>query len=184
MEPLHQRQALELFQLVRTGVELYRDNPLPTLWIAHAEEHSSLCYERMPGAVAVESAAARYRVLKCRLRSSCCGLLELQMRPSYSTDTDLIEEGDLEQWLHSSAQDRDDGLIFHSTIQYFHPTEGEYLYHEKTWADLLALTATTSFDTYRSLSHPSLLVIQIACTSRMPISRERLSDCLRLWLTL
>jgi hypothetical protein len=159
MEPMYQRQAAEYFQLIRLGREIFTDSPLRALDLSFAQTSSTSCLDAPVGSIAASIAVEKCTILQKRLRSRCCGLIEL-----HSSDDsralgfpELLNDVDLSATSQLSQANRD---ILSSTVEYLHRTVAEYIYRYDVWKETLHATEATSFDAFMSWSHATLRMLK------------------------
>jgi len=151
MDPMYQTQAAELFQLVRAGMALLSNRALPTAFMSFADLDPRSSAKARICDFHIQRVAERCHELEKRLRSRCCGLLELVpvARP-------------LEWWSESLATltAEEKGLIS-TNIQYLHRTVAEYLYQEDVWKGIVDLTAASGFNLHQKISNACLHMLKL-----------------------
>ena len=163
--PLYREQASQIFQIVRQGMAI-RDQPLKTLVLSSAEQDPISCLRAGIQDLSAEKALQKCKAMENRLRSRCCGLLEV--RDKSSIGMKRVLPGLSLTSSHSSSE-RDLATI-NSEVQYLHRTVAEYLHRQDIWTELLQLTVGTGFNVHQCLAHACLFKLK-----NMPseeISRE------------
>jgi hypothetical protein len=130
MEPLYRRQASEIFQIVYRYYEVAgtdkERSQIATMQLAQATETKpSDAIKATIGPLSVQRKKLRCVAMEGRLRSRCCGLLELHHLTSNSYYSDTRYE---------------------SQVSFFHRTVLDFLKEAQTWQYLLSLTERERFD--------------------------------------
>lgn len=139
MQPLYLRQASQLLQIVLQHVELEADQPFSALQLSFAEEEDpaypfSQAFVPLP----TISRLSRYRAMEGRLRSRCCGLVEIWQ------DWQICE-GD---------------RISKSRVKFLHRTVVEFLRDPKVMKNLILHTNVVNFDPNIALAKGFLIDIK------------------------
>lgn len=143
LDPLYQQQAAQIFQIVFrsfTTNARYADVPLTTMLFSHTDTKNPEYALELP--IGVWTSAERYS--KCvttegRLRSRCCGLIEV-----------------VQDWSILESKQR----MIESRVSFLHRTVAEYIQMPEIWDGLLALTMKSGFDMNVSLLSASLCEIK------------------------
>lgn len=155
LEPIYRRQASELFQIFRKASELAFGRSVPSLAMSFAESNESACLNARMQDLEAQRALDRVRLLQKRLRTRCCGLLEVHADYYGATD-DLSRPLFIEIEQVSSS----DFTLINSHVQYLHRTVAEYLHQHDVWSEIQVITQNTPFDVNRNLAHMSLQMIK------------------------
>ena len=158
MDPMHQRQASELFQIVRLGLEMVNGRPLTALAISFADKDPTSCLQVQMHSLKATTALKQVRLIQKRLRSRCCGLVETHNKFRFSEEPRLNEASRL--LVCADVLSAAELSIVNSNVQYLHRTVAEYLHRDDVWKDFLSLTPPNSFNVYMRISHMSLHMIK------------------------
>lgn len=130
MEPLYRRQASKIFQIVYryyevAGTDKERSH-IATIQLSQATETKpGDAIRAVIGPLSIQRKKLRCIAMEGRLRSRCCGLLEVHHLTSNSYYSDTRYE---------------------SQVSFFHRTVLDFLKEEQTWQYLLSLTEKEQFD--------------------------------------
>jgi hypothetical protein len=125
MSPIYKEQASQLLQLVLRSAEVQTQGQLTLLQLSYAEEEDPDKAVRAPlRELSTVEKDLRCEAVEGRLRSRCCGLVEVQERA----------EG--ECYLSSAAK----------YVWFLHKTVGDFLRTESVWHDIVNFTAALSFN--------------------------------------
>jgi hypothetical protein len=125
MSPIYKEQASQLLQLVLRSADVQTQGQLSLLQLSYAEEEDLQRAVRAP--LRVLSSAEkdlRCEAVEGRLRSRCCGLVEVQERTQQ------------ERFLSSTP----------TYVWFLHKTVGDFLRTESVWREIVSFTAKMSFD--------------------------------------
>ena len=151
MSSQYRRQGSKLLQLVMYNTENLADYPMTPLQLSFAED------EDYTKATRVETRALtsgreqwHYESIEGRMRSRCCGLIEIQDSPP------------------SAAS-----LTGQKVIGFLHRSVVEFLRINNIWNDITSETCNTGFDVQRAILNSSLLEMKTKppC-ARLPINRS------------
>jgi hypothetical protein len=163
MSPLYRRQASELFQIVLTSAKVQPEQPLSLLQLSFAEEEDIACSidaEIRPLPAAIE--LARCEATEGRLRSRCCGLLEVHEKrfhtgenPSASARCSsprrlYITAVEFKEKRVRKREESSDSTSRFS-VGFLHKTVVEFLRIDGNWDKIMAETAGTDFDPHVAL---------------------------------
>ena len=124
MSHLNRRQGSKLLQLVIRNLEIHDQHPMTALQLSFAEDEDYAKAFLSPSCeMSSEQLAWRYEAIEGRLRSRCCGLIEIQ-KSSESPGIDARRK----------------------IIAPFHRTVVEFLRLSTIWRSLTSLTYETEFD--------------------------------------
>ncbi|RDW57467.1 hypothetical protein BP6252_13805 [Coleophoma cylindrospora] len=134
MSPQHRRQGSKMLQLVLRSTETHDDYPMTLLQLSFAEDEDyNKAIEARISALSIQEEDWRCESTEGRMRSRCCGLIEVQ---SNSISSDLN---------HSRSH-----------VGFLHRTVVEFLRTDTIRAQLFALTEKTKFDVDQALLSSSL----------------------------
>lgn len=162
LEPLYQRQASQLLQIMYQQVDVEPGIPLSTLQLSFADE------EDLGYAIAckIESLSSSKMISRCRatqarVRSRCCGLVEI-----------------LHPWQFSEER-----RMIMSQVTFLHRTVVEFLRNSDVWSDLTNFTRPSAFDPNVALASCFLLDIKtLSDPNTVPFYftgiRSRMKRCL------
>jgi hypothetical protein len=150
MPPIYRQQASELFQLVLKSVEVQTEDSITALQLSFAEESAEYAVAAPIREVTTKEESVRAEEVEGRIRSRCCGLLEMQeVKP--------------QRRLLSSMN--------RPTVGFLHKTVVEFLRDPSVWDDMLSLTAGSHFDPTIALLRSCLLLTKSLPTT-MTIKME------------
>ena len=137
MSPQNRRQGSQLLQLVLRSLEAHGKHPLTLLQLSFAEDEGySDSLETRQSALSNQQLQWRYEATEGRIRSRCCGLIEVQ--------------GSL-----NSPE---------TTVGPFHRTVVEFLQLPEIWGKLTSLTSEARFNVDLALLGPALAEINLQST--------------------
>lgn len=152
LEPLYQQQPSDMFQLTRLSMEVLNEQPFRAVFMAFTDNSPDHCLDAGVHDLSAIQMRNRIRVLQRRLRSRCCGLVEIK----YSLDPMPVH-------LHNQDQlTRKDRVLLAGNIQYLHRTVVEYLHQPKNWSQFCLPTPSSEAAQTRSISHAALSMIKQA----------------------
>ena len=159
MSHLNRRQGSKLLQLVIRNLEIHDEYPITALQLSFAEDEDYAKAFLSPlSKLSDQQLAWRYEASEGRLRSRCCGLVEVQNSPNYlGMDTRK------------------------KIIVPFHRTVIEFLRLPIIWRNLTSLTCETEFDVDLALLSSSLseMCLQTSWPGQMEHSSCLSSSMLR-----
>lgn len=130
----HRREGSKLLQLVLRSTETHGSYPMTLLQLSFAEdEEYSTSIISLDSAISLEQEEWKCEATEGRMRSRCCGLIEVQNPSSISN----VNSGS-------------------SSVGFIHRTVVEYLQADTIWPQLVALTNGTKFNIYEALLSSSL----------------------------
>ena len=136
MTPLYRQQASQFFQIIVASTKLQHREPLNLLQLSYTEENPQIIIDRRTEPFSEKEASLRCEDTEGRLRSRCCGLLEVMDRRTVAMPRRLY-------------------------VGFLHRTVLEFLRKEKVWKDILHLTSTTTFDARVALLQACLMEVKI-----------------------
>jgi hypothetical protein len=173
MLPLYQQQASQFFQIVLRSTEVQEEHPLTLLQLSYAEEPDPMAVlTSRTGELSQSEISARCEATEGRVRSRCCGLVEVQDIGSISR---LKKDSS-----KSSRYEATDGHRHSARVGFLHKTVAEFLHIDKVWADIVSLTDNTSFDCNIALLSSCLHEAKRSCVSTdwAKVERVWLQYCL------
>lgn len=162
MPPIYRQQASQLFQLVLRSIQVQPEDSITALQLSFAEDTADYALARPIEAITPKEESDRAEEVEGRVRSRCCGLLEMQ-------------DVKTQRRLHSS--------VIRPQIGFLHKTVVEFLRDPQAWEDMLRLTAGTEFDPTITLLRSCLLLTKtfaISMTIKTEISPtwQSMENCL------
>ncbi|KAL9618347.1 MAG: hypothetical protein Q9160_006929 [Pyrenula sp. 1 TL-2023] len=126
MNTIYRQQASQLFQIVMASIKVQNLQPLTTLQVSYAdqedlEEAIALPISFLSSAVEL----SRREATEARLRSRCCGLVEIQEK---------------------NRRRANGGSFTLSCVSFLHKTVVEFLNIERNWSKMLSLNKDPQFD--------------------------------------
>lgn len=146
MERMYRQQASELFQLILLSSDIQTDEPLTALQLSFTEKddmQATLRAEQKEITSAAE--AARAEEMEGRIRSRCCGLVEIQDRKFH--------------WKLLPS-------ITRPSVEFLHKTVVEFLRDASVWDDICGETAGTDFNPIISLAGSCVCLTKVLPTSK------------------
>ncbi|KAK5082362.1 hypothetical protein LTR05_007508 [Lithohypha guttulata] len=153
MEVGYQKQAAVLFRLVRTASLLLDGRGMPTQFLAVASRDFQSVLNRRPIAFETDKIVAWCKYVERRLRSRCCGLVEIH-ESSYRPD-----------WWRTDLEklDKSDQNLLASHVQFLHRTVAEYLYQDEVWDRVVCKSSkNTDFEPHKNLAYAALHMMKIS----------------------
>jgi hypothetical protein len=136
MSTKHRTQGSRMLQLVLRSNVTHEDYPMTVLQLSFAEEERDLDPLTSPiSAIAEDAETWRREATEGRMRSRCCGLIEVQRLSTGTDDT-------------------------RSIVNFFHRTVVEFLRNDVILRDLLSLTQGMKFDVDLVLVSSALLELK------------------------
>ncbi|KAK5075456.1 hypothetical protein LTS08_001479 [Lithohypha guttulata] len=153
MEAGYQKQAAVLFRLVRTASLLLDGRGMPTQFLAVASRDFQSVLNRRPIAFETDKIVAWCKYVERRLRSRCCGLVEIH-ESSYRPD-----------WWRTDLEklDKSNQNLLASHVQFLHRTVAEYLYQDEVWDEVVCKSSkNTDFEPHKNLAYAALHMMKIS----------------------
>lgn len=161
MQLEYQVQAAEIFQLLHTWNAMVPEEPLKTIIFSFALEDPSEALQLPVEPLEAENALERYHKTEARVRSRCCGLIEVHMKFARK-----------DSWLHQpfygGAVKASWGFplpdienVMDSTIDYLHRTVAEFLHSDNVWNEICGMTTRTGFDPMACLAYACLAMLKV-----------------------
>lgn len=139
MLPLYQQQASCFFQIVLRSTEVQQELPMTLRQLSYAEELDPIASSKSQHlALPMTQELARCEATERRVRSRCCGLIEVQDRT-------------------------DDKQNFR--IGFLHKTVAEFLRNDTVWAHIVSLTNNTLFECNISLLSSCICELKVSILS-------------------
>ncbi|CAO2653869.1 Nn.00g106020.m01.CDS01 [Neocucurbitaria sp. VM-36] len=153
MKVEYQIQAATIFQLVRKWNDHILDQPLPGLVLSYALAPPSAALTASVARLTNESFDWSISHLDMRVKSRCCGLLEVRDGqcgfPAWATAMLAAEYISLEE-------------INRSVVTYLHRTVAEFIAIDEVWQEICGLTKDTPFVAATHLSSACLSMMKVA----------------------
>jgi hypothetical protein len=139
MSSRHRQQGSKLLQIVLRSIKTHGDYPLTVLQLSFAEEDDYSRALSVPiKQITDKDAEWRCEVIEGRLRSRCCGLIEVY-DPSLSRGTSKARK----------------------SVGFLHRTAIEFLQADNIWIDLVSLTSGIKFDVNLALFSSTLWEMKV-----------------------
>lgn len=148
LNPDYRDQACRYFQIFREASRIF-DFPFEALDMYFAEAGPVMCRKRQVTAFGKAAATNKCKMLEKRIRSRCCGLLELHYP--------IADQGYSSFGPRTTARGYD--RLLESRVQYLHRSVAEFLYNDEVWSSISTVTATSDFDPHTCLLHAFLAKI-------------------------
>ncbi len=145
MQVTHQAQAAEIFQLLRAWNEKVPGEPLSSLLMSFALPDPAEALQLPLGPLDGDAAFWRCQNTEARLRSRCCGLIEVYRKPFRKT-FDFDEGGRRHNSGHDGSTQNNSNpevaSLINSTIEYLHRTVAEFLHSDEVWNTICSITSS------------------------------------------
>jgi hypothetical protein len=161
MKPEYQAQAAKIFQLLHTWNSIVPDQPLKTLALSFAFEPSQEALNREVAPLEMETLEWMLQSTEAKIRSRCCGLLEIHKKP---------------RGVHDPASYTE--RINESVVSYLHRTVAEFLQFDEVWEEVCSMTDKSAFNSHSSLTYASVSMMKIERSYHEPNLREDLTNTL------
>lgn len=148
----HQIQAAEIFQLFHAWNTLIADQPFCTILLYLSTEPLVEALSRPVAPLPSESLHWLCQRTEARIRSRCCGLLEVHTK-IYEPPPDVSTVG--------SSDHFDDFDTRTSVVNYLHRTVAEFLVSDDVWLEICAITDQSAFDPMKSLIDACISMVRI-----------------------
>jgi hypothetical protein len=132
MDPDHQAQAFEIFQLFRMGNMSSGNQPLKTLVLFFIAQSLQETFDRPIEPLDQETIHWLYTNMKNRIRSRCYSLVQVYKKPRISTGN-LLVRLQLDPASNMELEQTKDSIV-----NYLHRTVAEFLIADNTWSKLYA----------------------------------------------
>ncbi|KAI9680269.1 MAG: hypothetical protein M1822_007268 [Bathelium mastoideum] len=154
LDPLYRAHASQLFQIVRIA-----ETPLTLLQLSFADvEDPKLVFRADIQPLDNMAVIGRCKIMRRRIISRCCGLLEVA-----GSQKSLLDNTDSEAKTAGSSIRQIDPLTAHSCaslrVEYLHRTVRDFLESAGVW-DMILKQSAKSFDTYITLCRGALLELK------------------------
>jgi hypothetical protein len=131
MSPLYRQQASQIFQIMMGSRTVQDERPVTLLQLSFAEDEDPMTAVRASlGPLPKSVRLSRCEITEGRLRSRCCGLLEVQDRRVFG---------------------KAGAAVVRPCVGFLHKTVVEFLQLPHNWTNIVGLTADTAFDPYVAL---------------------------------
>ncbi|KAK7179601.1 small s protein [Paraphaeosphaeria sporulosa] len=157
MSTKNQRQASEVFQIVQTWNKKVNDQQIPGLVLSYALKAPKECFDVPIAPMDCEAFDSEMYVLSKRIRSRCCGLLEVhhvKMR-RLRREAKLTEDQSIDDPVTLDEANK-------TVVTYMHRTVAELLDTKTTWEDICAFTRDRNYDPSVRLTSGCLSTIKMA----------------------
>ncbi|KUJ11274.1 uncharacterized protein LY89DRAFT_674608 [Mollisia scopiformis] len=148
MQPEHQAQAAEIFQLFHAWNLSIVDQPLRTLVMSLAMQPPSEALGRKVEPLETDTIQWLCQNAEARIRSRCCGLIEVHKKVRETCLNDSSATPSYNQapkaGLHYLVSDVDT----ESTIEFLHRTVAEFLISGDVWNEICEMTKNSTFNAY------------------------------------
>lgn len=152
MEKQHRVLASKYFQLVLKNTEIIPEYPMTILQLSYADDEDYTAPATASiRALSEEGEALRCRMAEGRLRSRCCGLVEVQ---------DPISGDETRAGAH--------------TVGFLHRTVVEFLQSDNSWSSLISLASNDGFDVDLSVLGSNLR--ELKAMPIVPVGSKGLSN--------
>lgn len=161
MRPEHQVEAAEIFQLFHMWQSLLGGQPLRTLVLAFANQPQYQAFGCAVGPLAKEAIQWYCYNTEARIRSRCCGLIEVHGKNIRSQTRYPLGTLELEKNSGIENHDRFSEVDEEATISYLHLTVAEFLLSGDVWDEMCEVTRKIGFDPALKLACASLSMMKI-----------------------
>ncbi|KAF2177303.1 hypothetical protein K469DRAFT_644493 [Zopfia rhizophila CBS 207.26] len=143
MAPEYQTQAAEIFQLFHIWNSLITDQPLSTIVLYFAIQSQSGAFYRSAGSFQFDNPRLICNNTAARIRSRCCGLLEVRTKPRTCRMSTYPPE------------------INGSVVNYLHRTVAEFLVSDDIWNRICDMTKASGFNAVLNICSGCLSMMNI-----------------------
>jgi hypothetical protein len=152
MPGAYRKQAAIIFQLLQRWNGVVHDQPLPGLVLSYAICSPTIAFN--PSNVTITNGIYDWTMdaLEKKIRSRCCGLLELRYNDKAMRDTTVVTAN--KDTLSIDEVNR-------SSVTYLHRTVAEFIRGEDVWYEICDLTRDMSFDVSTSLASACLFPLKL-----------------------
>ena len=151
LNPLYKEQASQYFQIFCEGIKLL-DRPFKTIDMCFAEAGAEACLSTQIQDFGIPGVIKKSKLLEKRLRSRCCGLLELYWQQGRPADSD-VAGATLSTTDYPIQAEK---TLLGARVQYLHRSVAEFLHRKDIWANILRETEGSTFNVHQRLSHACL----------------------------
>ena len=138
MSPQNRRQGSKLIQLVSRSLETHADYPMTVLQLSFAEQEDySVALRSQIKQISKQDEDWRCEATEGRMRSRCCGLIEVQDHWTSLAKTRVEKE-----------------------VGFLHRTVVEFLRSGTIWSRIVSLTENSKFNVDKALLSSSLAVVK------------------------
>lgn len=170
MEPVYRRQAAQLLQIFRTSSQL----SLGTMVFAHADGlregfmKSATRDGEFPSLLSTQAETV-YQRFERRLRTRCCGLLEV----SHALDSEVLADS-LED---ASDDDKPEDRWARSEVRYLHRSVVEFLEADGQWEKITRWNKSKEFEPHTRLARAYLYLAQCSLPETTTPSALSKQEC-------
>lgn len=157
MQPEYRRQASEIFQLHQTWNTFITDRPLSAILLSYAIEPPTNVFALSLAPLASDAFHWRTQHIEARIRSRCCGLLELHKKAPF--EKLRIKNG------NSVTVPVPVDMINGPSVSYLHRTVAEFLASEGVWDVICAPTKNSGFNPVLNLACACLSITRVSSDS-------------------
>jgi hypothetical protein len=152
MQGAYQKQAAIIFQLLQRWNEVVHDQPLPGLVLSYATCAPTIVFS--PTNVPITNGIYDWTMdaLERKIRSRCCGLLEIRYNDKAVRDTSAIIA-------NNDTLSIDE--VNRSSVTYIHRTVSEFIKADEVWHGICDLTCDMPFDASTSLASACLFCLRL-----------------------
>lgn len=146
--PDYQTQAAQIFRIFHTWNGLMESEPLTVIALSFATRDPSEISRQKVANLGPEALSWLCSTTEARIRSRCCGLLEIHKKVTNSQSQNLV-------------------------VGYLHRTVAEFLTSDDVWLEICAMTGG-GFDPFQHLTSACLSIMKVAHDFEDPILRLNL----------
>ena len=154
MQPSYQVQAAEIFQLLQAWNKHIPRESLKTVLMSFALRDSVEALNLNVGFEDVGDLSYRCQNTEARIRSRCCGLIEVYRLPLNYNKLG----GPSSSTGHSPTTLE---VLMNSTIEYLHRTVAEFLSSDDVWASICQKTSDSDFDPATRMTWACLATLKL-----------------------
>ncbi|KAF2258745.1 hypothetical protein CC78DRAFT_477645, partial [Lojkania enalia] len=144
MDPDYRVQAAKIFQLLYTWKQHVQDQPFMTIILHFAMQNPSEAFSQPIQSLDAETSEWIFKNMEARIRSRCCGLLDVYSSNSVYAASESLEHMEL------------DG----SVVDYLHRTVAEFLTSDNIWDDICEIMEGSDFEASLGLASACISTIK------------------------
>ncbi|KAH7070067.1 hypothetical protein FB567DRAFT_507528 [Paraphoma chrysanthemicola] len=154
MEGDHRKQGSVIFQLLKRWNDTVHEHQLPGLVLSYAICQPSAAFDLAVEPLSDDDFDWTMSSVDKRIRSRCCGLLELRYDDRTSTGQTAAIFSDQHTFIENE--------VGRSYVTYLHRTVAEFITTDEVWKEIRCLTESMKFDPSTNLASACLSILKIA----------------------
>lgn len=187
MEPLYRQEGSQLFQIALQSTIVQPERRLTLLQLSFADEQDpKLAIRAIMGCISDEQELSRCREMEGRLRSRCCGLLEVHSKPtkdgqfqSLASSASPLANDHPSKSKNKGATQFPQPSHRRAEVAFLHKTVVEFLRKPHVWEEIQSLTENTAFDPYVALLSSCLFELKTCELQNVGAQHSHVWHCMR-----